>query len=456
MATATATAFPKQDQLEDLIRDEMERLHVPGVSAGIIVDGQEHVSAFGVTNVNYPSPVLPETLFQIGSTTKTVTATTIMRLVEEGKIDLDAPVRTYLPDLRLKDEGVAGAVTVRQLMNHTAGWTGDHFADLGRGDDALSKIVAGMVELEQVTPLGEIWSYNNAAFYLAGRVIEAATGKPYEIAARELVLLPLGMTSSFYFPEDVMTHSFAVGHNVVEDKPSVTSPWALARTANPAGGIASTAGDQLRYARFHMGDGTAEDGTRVLSAEAIALMQTPTVDASDSAKMGLSWMITDVQGTKIVAHGGSTNGQQSSFLFAPERNFALTVLTNAGPGAQVAEAVRKWAFEQYLGIVEPETVHEDRSADQLAEYLGTYANSMSALTLRIEDSQLMLDYELTGKLPTDTPPPVPPPTRVAFHGNDRIVALDGPFTDAKGEFLRDSEGELAWLRLGGRVHRRTS
>jgi CubicO group peptidase (beta-lactamase class C family) len=434
----------------------MERLHVPGVSVGIIVDGQEHGAPFGVTNVSYPSPVIADTLFQIGSTTKTITATAIMRLVEDGKVELDAPVRAYLPDLRLRDEGVAETVTVRQLMNHTAGWTGDHFADLGRGDDALSRIVAGMAKLEQVTPLGEIWSYNNAAFYLAGRVVEAVTGTPYETAVRDLVLVPLGMTSSFFFPEEVMVRSFAVGHNVVEDKPSVATPWPIPRTANPAGGVASTAGDQLRYARFHMGDGTAEDGTRVLSAESVALMQTPTVDAWEGARMGLSWFIREVDGVKIVAHGGSTNGQQSSFLFAPERNFALTVLTNAGPGARIGSEIQKWAFERYLGIKEPELAHEERSPEQLAEYAGTYTTSMTAVTLRPEDGALVLDIEFTGEFPADTQPPVPPPTRVAFYGDDRIVALEGPLEETKGEFLRGPDAGLAWLRIGGRIHKRKS
>ncbi len=83
---------------------------------------------------------------------------------------------------------------MRQLLTHTAGWTGDYFADTGRGDDALTKMVESMAELEQVTPLGAMWSYNNAAFYLAGRVLEAVTETPYEVAIRELVLDPLGMT----------------------------------------------------------------------------------------------------------------------------------------------------------------------------------------------------------------------------------------------------------------------
>jgi CubicO group peptidase (beta-lactamase class C family) len=137
---------------------------------------------FGVTNVGHPVPVDADTLFRIGSTTKTFTATAMMRLVEQGRVDLRAPVRTYLLDFALSDAAVANSVTVRQLMNHSAGWLGDDYGDFGRGDDALARYVAAMKQLPQLPPLGQVFAYNNAAFVVAGRVIESLTGKPYETA----------------------------------------------------------------------------------------------------------------------------------------------------------------------------------------------------------------------------------------------------------------------------------
>jgi len=164
MTHSKAETDPVFQPLHERITEAMERLHVPGVAVGIIHDGAEHVAAFGVTNVDYPAPVVEDTLFQIGSTTKTLTATTVMRLVEEGKIDLDTPIRAYLPDLRLADEATAAGVTTRHLLTHTAGWSGDHFLDTGRGEDALAGYVASMADLPQLTPLGQVCSYNNAAF----------------------------------------------------------------------------------------------------------------------------------------------------------------------------------------------------------------------------------------------------------------------------------------------------
>ena len=179
-----------------------------------------------------------------------------MRLVETGKLDLDVPIKTYLPELNLKDKDVEEKVTMRHLLNHTAGWEGDYFNDFGNGDDALKKMVAALTDLDQMTPLGEFWSYNNAAFYIAGHIIEVLTGKPFETAIKELVLEPLGMDMSVFYPDDILiTHRFVVGHDLIEKKNKVARPWAIPRAVASAGGVVATAHDMLTFARFHMGNG---------------------------------------------------------------------------------------------------------------------------------------------------------------------------------------------------------
>src|SRR5262249_35618917 len=273
--TTPAVLDPTLLPVAERVVEAMLRLHVPGVAVGLFHEGQEYSAGFGVTSVENPLPVTADTLFQIGSTTKTVTGTSAMRLVEQGILDLDAPVRPYLPDLRLAAEDVAARVTLRHLFTHTGGWPGDYFEDTGSGDDALARMVARLHLLPQQTPLGMLYAYNNAGFYIAGRVIEAVTSRPYESVARELVLEPLGMSMTFFTPSDVMTHRFAVGHIERAGSPTVARPWPLARAANAVGGLASTAIDQLRYARFHLGDGTTLDGVRLLSPESMRLMQSP-------------------------------------------------------------------------------------------------------------------------------------------------------------------------------------
>ena len=180
-----------------------------------------------------------------------------MQLVEEGLLDLDTPVRTYLPSLRLGDEAAAAGATVRHLLTHTGGWEGDYFDDPSRGDDALALMVNRLADLPQVVPLGTIFWYNNAGFYIAGRVLEVVGGEPFERLVEKRILRPLGLDETYFFPEDVMTHRFAAGHQEAEGDEGtiveVARPWQLPRAAHAAGGLTSTVGDLLRWARFHLG-----------------------------------------------------------------------------------------------------------------------------------------------------------------------------------------------------------
>jgi CubicO group peptidase (beta-lactamase class C family) len=231
-----------------------DRLEVPGVAVGVVLEGEQHLAFHGVTSVEDPLPVDGRTLFQIGSTGKTYTATAILRLVEQGRVDLGAPVRTYVPELRLKDEQVAHDVTVLQLLKHTAGWDGDFFEDTGEGDDALDRYVQRMATIEQVTPLGATVSYNNASLGLAGLVIEKVTGQLYERMIRELLLEPLGMRRSFFFLKEIMTYRFSNGRRRSQDGTiALTRPWDSGRYGVAMGGLTSNVADQLAWARFHMG-----------------------------------------------------------------------------------------------------------------------------------------------------------------------------------------------------------
>ncbi|MBP6471712.1 MAG: beta-lactamase family protein [Chloroflexi bacterium] len=444
-------------QLAEVIQAEMEHWHVPGVAVGIWHEGQAYMAGFGVTNIENPLPVDENTLFQIGSTTKTITTTAVLRLVEQGKLDLDAPVRAYVPDLQLADEDTAVHVTTRHLLTHTGGWAGDFFKDTGLGDDALARYVAQLVDLPQVVPLGTMWSYNNAGFSLAGRVIEAVTGQDYETAVQALVLDPLGMTQSCFFAHDAITHRVVAGHTYddANEAVKVLRPWALARSAHSAGGVTSTVGDQLRYARFHLGDGTTEDGPRLLSPETMRSMQTPQVSANLDRQMGLSWFLNDVAGTRLVSHGGATHGQLSAFMVAPARHFAFTCLTNANRGRKLNEAVTDWVLAHYLGLAAPETPHLAMPESSLAEYAGWYEAYMSDLELVVSNGRLLLQIVPKAGFPDKDSPlePAPPPSRLAFYQPDRVIALDPPLTGDKLEFLRDENGRILWLRTS-RLHKR--
>lgn len=203
---------PRVARLVQVVRAGMDAYGIPGSVLAISIGGQRVTRALGATSVENPLPITTGTLFQIGSITKTMTALAVMRLVDQGRLSLDAPLREALPDFRVRDPDATQRATLRTTLTHMGGWEGDIFEDPGGGDDALALLVRQMSALQQVAPFGTLWSYNNAGFCAAGRVIEVATGLPFERALQALVLEPLGMGQSWFFAADIMTRRFAAGH----------------------------------------------------------------------------------------------------------------------------------------------------------------------------------------------------------------------------------------------------
>jgi CubicO group peptidase (beta-lactamase class C family) len=440
-------------QICERIPDAMTRLNVPGVAVGVYCDGRELAAGFGITSIRNPLPVNEDTLFQIGSNTKTFVATMAMRLVEAGKLDLDVPIRKYIPGFRMRDPDATERATFRHLMTHTGGWVGDYFLDTGGGDDALGRYVAAMADLPQLTPFGEQWSYNNAAFAIAGHVIAKISGLTFETALKDLVLDPLDLRRSFINPHDVMTHRFAVGHATFKDKTHVLAPWGLPRSTWPEGGITASVTDLIRYGRFHLGDGRNTSGDRILSRESLDSMQTPICKGQFDFMMGLSWWLREAGGVKTVQHGGGTLGQISAFNLYPQRDFAFAIFTNSMAGTALILEVTKEPLAEFLGYREPEPQQVLMSAEQLSEYAGRYLGQLADVILSVRDKDLMMQQESKGGFPTTTSPPTPnaPPFRVAFIGRDLLMALEGPTKDTRAEFLRNAAGKIVWIRAGGRL-----
>jgi CubicO group peptidase (beta-lactamase class C family) len=435
------------------------------VAVGVFHDGQEHYAFHGVTSIENPLPVDDGTLFQFGSTGKTFTSTALLRLVEAGEVDLEAPVRRYVPELRLRDEDAAASVTVLQLLNHTAGWDGDYFEDTGDGDDALARYVERMAELRQITPPGFIAAYNNSSLSLAGRIIEKVTGKVYETAIREMLLDPIGLSMTFFFMNDVMTRRFVVGHRVdPEGAVTVMRPWAMARSGNPMGGMAATASDQIRWARFHLDHGRTLDGVQLVGSALIDRMQEPTVHAPGSNlgdAVGISWLLGEVGGERVVRHGGATIGQLSAFQMIPDRGYAFVALTNAEPnGLRFNAKLSAWALATYLGLEATDPVTESRPADALAPFAGVYGTFATTLTVTVEDDHLSLTAkptpELIAQLGDDSGYDEPPvPLHMLAGYEERWTVLSGEYTGAKGYFLRDDDGRVTGIHVSSRYVPRT-
>lgn len=369
------------ESLSVAVRQAREGLGIPGIAVGLLNRASEEMVCDGVTNVEHPLPVAPDTLFQAGSITKILTATAILRLVERGTLTLDAPIRTYLPDLRLADERAAASVTLANVLTHSGGWQ-DLIADTGPGDDALARLVARMAALPQQTPPGMAWSYSDVGYSLLGRLLEIQTGQTYEAAVTELVLAPLGMKESFFFAADAITHAVAVGHTIRETGPAIARPWAKPRSVAPAGGLICSLRDLLRFARFHLGGGgTAPsdqiqshnhadpDSTRLLSPFTLVAMRGPRLSAGWMADhIGLGWCIRDAGPARLIGHEGIANGQRASLLLLPERGFALALLTNGDRGFFSIREIVAWALDRYLQLPPPPAL--DRMLAHLARRPG--------------------------------------------------------------------------------------
>ncbi len=442
----------KFSKLSAKIVKDMKRLRVPGVALGVWHKGKEYSAGFGVTSVEHPLRVTPDTLFQVGSISKTYTATMLMQLVEQGKVELDAPVKKYIKDFKLQDKNVEKRVTVRHLLTHMGGWVGDYFNDFGNGDDALDKMVKDIAQLHQIQPLGKIWSYNNTGFNVAARIIEVVTGKSYEQAAQEMLFNPLGLKMSFFYPSDVLfTHRFVVGHYNKKEKVLVSRPWAIGRAGNGVGGVVSTVKDLLAYGRFHMGSGKG-----ILKKESLEAMRVKQVNAGLRGDMGITWFIREVGNVKFYGHGGATHGQQAYFFFIPTEDFALAILTNSDEGGIINANALGWALDLYFNAKAQSPKPIEKPVKEIKEYLGRYKIGTECFDLKLKGKTIMYHHIPLGGFPMPETPPGPamPPMRFAFYEADKMIGLDEPYKGALGDFIRDEKGHVEYFRIGARAHKK--
>jgi len=461
--SAQSPANPRFDALVALTQAKMKEYGVPGVAIGLIDGSSLTTRGLGITNVEDSLPVTTHTVFPIASISKTFAATAMMRLVEQGKVDLRAPVRTYIPTFKVRDDAVSRDVTVWHLLTHLGGWEGQ-VSGPERGSATLENFVATTLpDLMQVAPPGKAWSYNNAGFSIAGRVIEVATGTSINRAMRDLVFQPLGLEHAGTTAGDFIVNRFAAGHATRDGKTTLQRPFTPSSSVT-AGGVGLCITDILAYARFHMGDGTAPNGERVLKRESLELMRTAqAAKQSTDDSIGISWHMRHVGPIRTFAHGGTLGGHILLLELVPERNFAIAILTNANTGWRLIQDVEREALKSYLGatyarnqaiahrgLVEtlPSAQPLARQPD-LAPYVGTYARPSNSYVVRAEGGKLIVQNRPTGNgQPTDTP--------VTFFGPDRAVVTDGVDQGQAIEFIRDDAGQIKWIRVVGRVAIRTT
>jgi hypothetical protein len=249
---------------------------------------------------------------------------------------------------------------------------------------------------------------------------------------------------------------------------SIARPWRYWRGENPGAGVAASAADLLRWARFHLGDGHAQGGASVLPTSILQQMQQPTTLLRGSSlgdAIGIGWFLREVGDVRTVGHGGSANGQFSELLLVPARHFAVVSMTNAGPdGLPFNQAVLRWALEHYLGLTDraPEPLPFD--ATRAAPLVGGYANEMMTLTVAKTGTGLRLEVRMKPEIRAaaeasgKAPPPDYPPFDVGLLPGDKdeYIITSGALQGQRGFFSRDASGHVVGVDLAGRLFSRVS
>ncbi|GAA2353119.1 serine hydrolase domain-containing protein [Nonomuraea africana] len=369
--------------------DEAARRHdVPGAAVAVWTGTELVEAATGVLNRNTGVETTVDSLFQVGSTTKIWTATLVMRLVEEGLVDLDTPVREYLPEFGVADPETSKAVTVRHLLTHTGGFDGDLFEDTGRGDDCVERYLEFLHGAGQAHPLGALFSYCNSGYVVLGALAARFGGGTWEQTMRERLLEPLGVTHAALLPEEAILFRASAGH--VGPDNAVHPGWQMPRSNAPAGSTMCLAPRELvRFGRMFL-----DGGEGVLKAETIAAMTTPQVDVPGvpglmADRWGLGFELFD-WGAPVFGHDGGTIGQSTFWRIIPGSGVTIAMSGNGGGFLGLIDEVALPVIRELTGLPVPAlpTPPERPERVDAAPYTGTYATPAAVLEVTGADGGL--------------------------------------------------------------------
>jgi len=317
-----ALAAP-EDKVDRFIKASMEAARLPGASILVLKDGKVVKRAgFGLANVEYGAVAKPETLYLLASITKCFTATAIMMLVEEGKLHLDDSLSLYLTDAPESWR----PITVRMLLGHTAGLK-DRWEEQDHAKWRLAYSTADLYAAAQATPLdftpGTHWQYSDQGYFLLGRILEKVSGQSYRQFLVERIFKPCGMEASTTTSQTEIVRDLAQGYSLAN------GAWVKNHRRTDYGlvshfGIVSSVDDLAKF------DQALTAGT-LLKPETLAQMWTPTTLASGdvgrlgSATYGLGWFLEEVNGHRIVQHGGASG---TGYVKYPDDHLTVLVLTN--------------------------------------------------------------------------------------------------------------------------------
>lgn len=440
MTPASGTPAEQAASPQQITETLTARPDIPGAQvAGITASGTS-LGAAGTADTETGVPVTAATRFRPGSVTKLITATLIMQLAEQGLLSLDDRAHRYVPELRLADQEMTAAITIRDLLSHASGIdAGDLFTDTGDSGTCRQDYIRALDGCPFLFPPGTSYSYNNAGFVIAGLIIERLRGLPYEDAAWRYLFEPLGMTGTGFLAgrqAAAQTAGYARGHRAATS-PVTPLPWGTgnpmcSRALAPAGGtLTSTARDLAVLAASHLAiPGTA----RAVTPDTARLMrqvQVPAPGAPSGLRgTALAWNALHDGRARI---SGSNPGQRARIIADPASPAALVILTNS-----TVQGGDLLTGHQAAGS--PGQQPARPAARDLTCYAGEYASHAARLQVRPHDGHLLIRGGRSG---TDHP--------LQPAGGDTFTSAGGSvwFTDF------DQHGTPQFLRWRLRAFRRT-
>jgi CubicO group peptidase (beta-lactamase class C family) len=371
-------AAESDDELQKIdtyILRQMKELGIPGVAIGVVRGDQiVYVQGYGIAD-DISRAMTPDTPFLIASLSKSFTAVGIMQLVEEGKIDLDAPVQTYLPWFRVADEEVSSKITVRHLLHQTSGFDeGESYIrnlNTDPSDDALEKSIRALNTAELNFTPGKAFEYTNTNYDILGLLIQTVSGQPYEEYIEENIFAPLDMSQSYTSLEDARAGNMTRGYYPVF---GITTAYdrimPYSQIVKPSAGLFSSAEDLTHYLIAHLNDGQYA-GNSILSPESMDELHTPGIQFSENTGYAMGWsvfsfpdMAPATPNNSVptgISHAGEWVGYTSLLVFIPELETGIVLLINKSDSSRMPEYFSiGWSLSMLAVGLEP---LESQSAD---------------------------------------------------------------------------------------------
>jgi CubicO group peptidase (beta-lactamase class C family) len=395
---ATPAIAPELQQKLDLLVEQLEQqrqtLHVPGMAIAVVKDDEVIlIHGFGIANVEKETPVTPETIFAIGSTTKAFTSTLVGMLVDEGKMSWDDPVTKYLPyfQMNVESDDESAEVTLRDVLSHRTGFTrmGLLFAS---GQIPRDEVLLDSTKAEPYVPFREKFYYSNVMYMSAGVAAGKAAGTDWDTLIKERIFEPLDMDSTttsvlqaekdsrlslgYLWDEDLQVYEYKPMRNV--------------DNIGPAGAINSNVLDMAQWLRLQLGRGEYED-LHLISEENLRETWTKQIDITEGIGYGMGWMIREWEGQPVIEHGGNIDGFSAQVAMLPESDIGFVLLTNASVSPMPPLAINL-VWDTLLGEEPADTGTAEDYEPYIGEYVANFGQFQDTIfTVLVQNDRLAVD-----------------------------------------------------------------